>query len=70
MVYEWESTDTSKPIGYWPLTWSAGTVYIWGVGAALGDGENGVATVCFCTVLGEACDGSAAYNMGTWGDES
>ena len=37
--------DASKLIGYWPLTWSAGTVYIWGVGATQGHGDGGVATM-------------------------
>ena len=49
--------SASKPIGYLPLTLSTGTVYIWGVAAAMGNGETGVATVCFCTILGGACDG-------------
>ena len=44
--------NASKLIGYWPLTWSAGMVYIWGVGAAQGHG--GVELIpCFCTILGD-----------------
>ena len=35
----------SKLIGYWPLTWSAGTVYIWGLGAAQGHEDGRVATM-------------------------
>ena len=31
--------DASKLVGYPPLTWSAGMVYIWGVGAAQGHGD-------------------------------
>ena len=58
--------DTSKLIGYWPLTWSAGMVYIWGVGAAQGHGDVELIP-CFCTILGEWCGGSAAYMVGTWG---
>ena len=44
--------DTSKLIGYWPLTWSAGMVYIWGVGAAQRHGDVELIP-CFCTILGE-----------------
>ena len=58
--------DTSKLIGYWPLTWSAGMVYIWGVGAAQGHGDVELIP-CFCTILGDWCGGSAAYIVGTWG---
>ena len=44
--------DASRLIGYWPLTWSAGTVYIWGVGAAQGHGDVELIP-CFCTILGD-----------------
>ena len=37
--------NASKLIGYWPLTWSAGTVYIKGVGAAQGRGAGRVAAM-------------------------
>ena len=37
--------DASKLIGYLPLTWSAGTVYIRGVGAAQGRGAGRVAAM-------------------------
>ena len=42
----------SKLIGYGPLTWSAGTVYIWGVGAAQGHGEGRVATMFLYHTVG------------------
>ena len=58
--------DASKLIGCWPLTWSAGMVYIWGVGAAQGHGDVELIP-CFCTILGDWCGGSAAYIVGTWG---
>ena len=58
--------DASKLIGYWPLTWIAGMVYIWGVGAAQGHGDVEL-ILCFCTILGDWCGGSAAYIVGTWG---
>ena len=58
--------DASKLIGYWPMTRSAGTVYIWGVGAAQGHGDVELIP-SFCTILGDWCGGSAAYIMGTWG---
>ena len=58
--------DASKLIGYWPLTWSAGMVCIWGVGAAQGHGDVELIR-CFCTILGNWCGGSAAYIIGTWG---
>ena len=44
--------DPSKLIGFWPLTRSAGTVYIWGVGAAQGHGDVELIP-CFCTILGD-----------------
>ena len=44
--------DASKLIWYWPLTWSAGMVYIWGVGAARGHGDLELMP-CFCTLLGD-----------------
>ena len=44
--------DASKLIGYWPLTWSAGMVYIRGVGAAQGHGDVELMP-CFCTLLGD-----------------
>ena len=56
----------SKLIGYWPLTWSAGVVYYWGVGAAEGHGDVEL-ILCFCTILGDGCSGSAAYIVGIWG---
>ena len=58
--------DTWKLIEYWPLTWSAGMVYIWGVVAAQGHGDVELVP-CFCTILGDWCGGSAAYIVGTWG---
>ena len=58
--------DTSKQIGRWPLTWGAGMVYIWGVGAAQGHGDVELVP-CFCTILGGWCGGSAAYIVETWG---
>ena len=42
----------SKLIGYWPLTWSAGTIYICGVGAAQGHGEGRVATMFLYHTVG------------------
>ena len=57
---------TSKLIRYLPLTWGAGMVYIWGVGAAQGHGDVELIP-CFCTILGDWCGGSAAYIVGTWG---
>ena len=53
-------------IGYRPLTWGAGVVYIWGVGTAQGHGDVELIP-CFCTILGDWCGGSAAYIVGTWG---
>ena len=44
--------DAPKLIGYGPLKWSAGMVYIWGVGAAQGFGDVELMP-CFCTLLGE-----------------
>ena len=44
--------DASKLIGYWPLTWNAGMVYIWGVGAARGLGDVELMP-CFCTLPGD-----------------
>ena len=58
--------DASKLIGFWPLTRSAGTVYIWGVGAARGHGDVKLIP-CFCAILGDWCGWSAAYIVGTWG---
>ena len=58
--------DASKLIWYWPLTWSAGMVYIWGVGAAQGHGDVELIPR-FCTILGDWCGRSAAYIVGTWG---
>ena len=40
--------DASKLIGFWPLTRSAGAVYIWGVG----DGDVELIPY-FCTILGD-----------------
>ena len=45
IYYKWEHAGTSRVIGYWPLTWSAGTIYISGVGAARGHRESRVATM-------------------------
>ena len=42
----------SKLIGYWPLTWGAGTVYIWGVGVAQGHGAGRVATMFLYYTVG------------------
>ena len=58
--------DALKLIGYWPLTWTAGMVYIWGVGAAQVHGDVQLIP-CLCTILGDWCGGSAAYIVGTWG---
>ena len=58
--------DASKLIGHWPLTWSAGMVYIWGVGATQGHGDVELMP-CFCTLLGGWCGGSVAHIVGTWG---
>ena len=58
--------DASKLIGCWPLTWSAGMVYIGGVGAAQGHGDKELVP-CFCTILGGWFGGSVAYIVETWG---
>ena len=57
---------TWKQIGRWPLTWGAGMVYIWGVGAAQGHGDMELVP-CFCTILGGWCGGLVAYIVETWG---
>ena len=41
--------DASALIGYWPLTWSASMVYIWGVVAAQGHGDVELIR-CFCII--------------------
>ena len=52
----------SKLIGYWPLTWSANTVYIWGVGAAQGHGEGRVAAMFLYHTVGLVwCVGGVHY---------